>query len=80
MRDLGRLDRELAEQDARLPDDGSVRLAFACAEIDDAEEPVRDARLRLRELVGRVLASEVEWPLARRDALSVQTDDSPGGS
>jgi hypothetical protein len=80
MRDLGRLERELAEQDARLPDDGSVRLAFACAEIDDAEDSDRDARLRLRELVGRVLASPAEWPLGRRDALSVPTDVSSGGS
>ena len=35
MRDLARLERQLAEQDERLPDDGSVRVAFACAEIDD---------------------------------------------
>jgi hypothetical protein len=32
--DLTRLTRYLAELDARLPDDGSVRMAFACTELD----------------------------------------------
>lgn len=34
--DLTRLERYLAEQDARLPDDGTVRLAFAAGEIGGA--------------------------------------------
>ena len=81
MHDLARLERELAEYDTRLPDDGSVRLAFACAEIDDdGDGSPHDERLRLRELVGRVLASSIEWPLARREALSTQTDIASGGS
>jgi hypothetical protein len=80
MHDLARLQRQLAEHDARLPDDGSVRLAFACAEIDDkAEDSDRGKRLRLRELVGQILASSAEWPLARRDAFSVPTNVSSGG-
>ena len=33
-RDLARLERNLAEQDARLPDDGTVQLAFGSGEID----------------------------------------------
>lgn len=67
-RDLARLERQLAEHDARLPDDGSVRLAFACAEVDDQiADPDRGKRLRLRELIGQVLASSSEVPLARRD-------------
>jgi CHASE2 domain-containing sensor protein len=81
MRDLARLERQLAEHDARLPDDGSVRLAFACAEIDDkVDDSDRGKRLRLRELVGQVLASSTEVPLARRDALAVNLDVSSGES
>jgi CHASE2 domain-containing sensor protein len=81
MRDLARLERELAEQDARLPDDGSVRLAFACAEIDDdVEDCNRGERRRLRELVGHVLTSATEWPLARRAVFFDRTDVPPGES
>jgi CHASE2 domain-containing sensor protein len=80
-RDLARLERELARQDARLPDDGTVRLAFACAEIDDgADESDRGERRRLSELVGRVLASATEWPLARRDATFDRAGVESGGS
>jgi hypothetical protein len=79
MGDLARLERQLAEHDERLPDDGSVRLAFACAEIDDdADDSDRGERRRLRELVGQVLASPSECPLARRAAL-LQTADVPQG-
>jgi hypothetical protein len=81
-RDLARLERELARYDARLPDDGSVRLAFACAEIDDevAAGSARTAPFRLHELVGRVLASSAEVPLARHGELSTRADVQPGGS
>jgi len=80
MHDLARLERQLAEQDARLPDDGSVRLAFDCAEIDDdVDDSKRGKRLRLRESVGQLLASSTEVPLARRDAFSVHVGDSSGG-
>ena len=59
--DLARLERQLAEHDARLPDDGSVRLAFVCAEIDDELQDVaRGQRRRLRDLIGQVLASSSE--------------------
>ena len=41
-----------------MPADGSVRLAFACVEINDSDDDSdRGERLRLRELVGQVLAS-----------------------
>ncbi len=80
MHDLARLERELARYDARLPDDGSVRLAFACAEIDDdvAAGSAQAARLRLHELVGRVLASSAEVPLARHGQLSPHSGRSVG--
>jgi hypothetical protein len=80
--DLARLKRELARYDARLPDDGSVRLAFACAEIDDAGAAgsADDARPRLHELVGRVLAASADTPLARHGELSTQQDVRSGGS
>jgi hypothetical protein len=81
MHDLARLERQLAEQDVRLPDDGSVRLSFACAEIaESVEDPDLGRRLRLRDMIGQVLASSTEWPLSQRSAFSVQAADSPGGS
>jgi hypothetical protein len=70
-RDLARLERTLAEQDARLPDDGTVRLAFACAEIDNDSAP-------LHELIGRALASSTEWKLAERSIDSLQPGDARG--
>jgi adenylate cyclase len=79
--DLARLERQLAEYDARLSDDGSVRLAFACAEIDDgAADSDRGERRRLRELVGQVVAATSESPLARRTAFFDPADVSSGGS
>jgi hypothetical protein len=81
MHDLTRLERELAAYDERLSDDGSVRVAFLCAEIDDsAGEATRERRLRLHDLVGRVLSASPEAPLARRAALVTQMDVAPGGS
>jgi hypothetical protein len=70
-RDLARLERTLAEQDARLPDDGTVRLAFACAEIDNDSAP-------LHELIGRALASSTEWKLAERSIDSLQPGEARG--
>ncbi len=81
MHDLARLERHLAELDKRLPDDGSVRLAFACAEVDDRDDdagPGGRPRLRLRDHVGRVLASRDEVPLAQRDTFAVQSQELPG--
>jgi hypothetical protein len=82
MHDLNRLERELARYDARLPDDGTVRVAFGCAEVDDdvAAGSAPAVGLRLHELVGRVLASSTEVPLARRDDLAIHAEAQPGES
>jgi hypothetical protein len=81
LHDLARLERQLAEHGARLPDDGSVRVAFACTEIDDADDDSdRGERLRLRDMIGRLLAASVEQPLSRREALPVQRGGAGGGS
>jgi len=81
MRDLARLERQLAELDARLPDDGTVRLAFACAEIDEpAGSDDLGERRRLRELLGRLLASSSESPLGQRDGIGTPSDLASGGS
>jgi adenylate cyclase len=72
-RDLARLERSLAEQDARLPDDGTVRLAFGSGEIASSVEAAEAAGHRpLHVLIGQVLASSVEWPLAKRSIDSLQ--------
>ena len=60
--DLSRLEQELAAQDARLPDDGTVRLAFGFAEI--AKDGTAGVRKELHALIGEVLASSTHWPLA----------------
>jgi adenylate cyclase len=81
MSDLARLERQLAEYDERLPDDGSVRVAFACAEVDDeAGHTVPDGRRRLRDLIGHALASSAEWPLARRQDFFAPKDVPPGAT
>jgi CHASE2 domain-containing sensor protein len=78
MNDLARLERYLAEQDARLPDDGTVRLAFASAAIahgpDSADGKVG---IQLHELIGRVLATATAPPLAKRSISKL--DDTPAG-
>jgi adenylate cyclase len=72
-RDLARLERNLAEQDARLPDDGTVQLAFGSGEIASGTGAGDDERRApLHELIGRVLASATEWPLAQRSIDSLQ--------
>lgn len=77
-RDLARLERELAEQDARLPDDGEVLVTFACAEVGAGTTDT--GRVALREHFGRVLASADERPLARRETITKSTDAAAGGS
>jgi hypothetical protein len=77
IRDLARLEKDIAEQDARLPDDGTVRLAFGSAEIaTDADRPGGPVYKPLHILIGEVLASSVEWPLAQRSIERLQ----PGGA
>jgi CHASE2 domain-containing sensor protein len=80
-RDLARLERDLAEQDARLPDDGEVLVAIDCAELEEgAGTADPSGRVTLRDLFGRVLAATGERPLARREIYSQRTGDSSGGS
>lgn len=62
--ELDALHAYLAAQDARLPDEGRVRLAFVWAELDDGQEGERGERLRLAELLGNVLETTVERPLS----------------
>lgn len=76
--DLARLERELAAQDARLPDDGEVLVTFACAEV--GEGTTGTGRVALREHFGRALASADERPLARREAITSTTGTAAGGS
>ena len=79
--DLARLEQELAEYDPRLPADGSVCLAFACVEPDsNSELPAQSERPRLHELLGQVLASSTERPLARHNELLAPADLSTGVS
>ena len=79
--DLSRLTRYLAELDERLPDDGSVRMAFACTELDaGAALAERGLSWRLGELVGQVLATSLERPLARMEVASIHVDSEPGGN
>ncbi len=71
--DLGRLEQNLAELDARLPDDGTIRLAFGSAEIrTDLDDADHQGSQPLHELIGRVLASSTEWPLGQRSISMLQ--------
>ena len=47
---------------------------------DGNEDCDRGERVRLRDLVGRLLASSSEWPLAQREAYSAPTGGASGGS
>jgi CHASE2 domain-containing sensor protein len=79
--DLARLERDLAAWDERLPDDGTVLVAFGAARIDDGARPFDDAeRLRLRDLLGQTLASETEWPLTRRGMIAAEAATVQGGA
>ena len=67
MHDLSRLEEDLARQDARLPDDGTVRLAFDTAEIaTDVDTAGGAAHKPLHKLIGQVLASSADSPLGKR--------------
>jgi CHASE2 domain-containing sensor protein len=81
IKDLARLEKDIAEQDARLPDDGTVRLAFGSAEIAVATDAAgAPAHKPLHILIGEVLASSVEWPLAQRSIERLQPAGSAGAS
>jgi hypothetical protein len=79
IKDLARLEKDIAEQDARLPDDGTVRLAFGSAEIATDANPAAVTALKaLHILIGEVLASSVDWPLAQRSISGLQPADAGG--
>jgi adenylate cyclase len=81
IQDLARLEKDIAEQDARLPDDGTVRLAFGSAEIaTDADPAGAPVHKPLHILIGEVLASSTEWPLARRAIERLEPAGSAGAS
>ena len=78
---MSRLEKQLAKQDLRLPDDGSVRVAFACVEVDDsaADSELGDRR-RLCQLVGNVLAASSEQALGQQAEMFLQVNGSSGDS
>jgi len=81
IKDLARLEKDIAEQDARLPDDGTVRLAFGAAEIATDADPVGAPPCKpLHILIGEVLASSTEWPLARRTIERLEPAGTAGES
>lgn len=77
--DLARLEKEIAQQDARLADDGTVRLAFGSGEIaTDGASPGPVPPKHLHTLIGEVLASSAEWPLAQRSIERLQPSTPAG--
>lgn len=63
--DLDALHVHLNEHDDRLHNDGVIKVCVVTARIDDGRDASdRGERLRLREVLGRVLNSPLEWPLA----------------
>ena len=73
VKDLTRLEQDLARQEVRLPDDGSVRLSFGSAEIATDADRAGDAIHKpLHRLIGEVLASSAEWPLDKRSIAGLE--------
>jgi adenylate cyclase len=71
MRDLDALHAQFNQDDERLDDDGTIKLCLVAAEIDDdRDNSDRGERLRLREVLGRVLNSTDEWPLRARNSFN----------
>jgi CHASE2 domain-containing sensor protein len=71
MRDLDALHAQFNQDDERLDDDGTIKLCVVAAEIDDdRDNSDRGERLRLREVLGRVLNSTDEWPLRARNSFT----------
>jgi len=78
VKDLSRLEQELAWQDARLPDDGTVRLAFGSGEIATDADPAGGAiHKSLHRLIGEVLASTAESTLGKRSIVGLQSTELP---
>ncbi|MEO6264067.1 MAG: CHASE2 domain-containing protein [Luteimonas sp.] len=78
-RDLDALHIQLNEHDDRLDDDGAMKVCVVAAEIDDDRASSdRGERLRLREVLGRVLISPAEWPLSSANSFTCIHDDPLG--
>ena len=77
MRDLDALHVQLNQYDDHLDDDGTVKVCVVAAEIDDDRDSSdRGERLRLREVLGRVLNSPTEWPLRAANSFN-DRDNAP---
>ncbi len=80
-RELAALHVHLNECDVWVDDEGVVRACLVVAAIDDKHDATdRGERLRLRELLGRLLACSQEWPLSavntftKRDARTIDSE------
>ena len=68
VRDLDALHAQFNIHDDRLDDDGTIKVSVVAAAIhDDRDDSDRGERLRLREVLGRVLNAPDEWPLQARN-------------
>jgi hypothetical protein len=55
-------------------------MAFACTELDAGTALAeRGLSWRLGELIGQVLVTSIERPLARMEVASIYVDSDPGG-
>ena len=80
VRDLDALHAQFNQDDDRLDDDGMVKVCVVAAGIDDnRDNSDRGERLRLREVLGRVLNSIDEWPLRAANSFNDRevSPDSP---
>ncbi|MEO6137994.1 MAG: CHASE2 domain-containing protein, partial [Luteimonas sp.] len=66
------------DDDDALDDGGIVKVCVVAAEIDDdRDDSDRGERLRLREVLGRVLTSTQEWPLRASNTFTDRQGESP---
>jgi CHASE2 domain-containing sensor protein len=69
-RELRALHAHLTAHEHLLPDDGSVRVASMISEAVAADETIAQTRARTSAVLGRLLHSQDERPLALRDPFS----------
>jgi hypothetical protein len=74
-RELRALHAHLSGHEDVLPDDGSVRVASLISEAVAADEPIADTRARVCAVLGTLLQSRDERPLALHDAFAA--DERP---
>lgn len=86
-RELAALHVHLNECDEWVDDEGVVRACLVVAQIDDNQDTSdRGERLRLRELLGRLLACGQEWPLsaantfARKESGAIDSEATASAS